>query len=709
MTAAPAIPWLSQSRFWAFLSREMAPTPGRWESALRVTLACVICTIPVMAFHLQEALLVMVFMFVISKEDTTTTLLGTVLGIIGFTIGCTALLFFYLCVVDLEWLRVLTVPTIIALGLFLNRVITLGPLGTTISLPLALGMVIPDAFPSPEFLNREPFYLWRAGVLGLCVNLAVQYLLNPTRSHSIIMHGLAARLNAVEILLRRRVTGETVETSHTPINALAFSGAAEQLHLLKLASIVEPLLKQHRIEITGQIILVDRLVTAAAALENRPTANDTDSDKRRMLRLADESKLWREAINERRAPNYSALPLVETSAVSYEARPLLKEMERVIRLLPEVFHGDKLPAELTLPPARQDGALVADAFTNPVYMRFAVKGALAALICYLIFTMFAYQGIYTSVITCIVCSLSTIGASVQKGILRLAGAVVGGLLGVVALMFVLPHLDSLAGFWFPFGAVTALAAYVHFGSPRISYCGYQIGVAFYKCTLQSYGTYTELRVVRDRLVGIALGLIVFQIVNSCLWPVSTFEIMRTKLADLLRLLAGLTRLPDDQKDPAPQMAEAFALRLQAYKNFATFDELRQSMEFEPGAPSRNRFEAASQKTKTLFLNLLAILQHRTDLRPGSVPESIRASSARFRTTLSDLLDALSNRDADRVRHGVAESKAALAGLEQTVAADISGVRDPAFAGEIHGRLALYQEAAAIAVALSELQIGETIE
>jgi len=138
MTAVAAYPWSNPSRFWVFLSREMAPTPGRWEAALRVTLSCVICTIPVMAFHLQEPLLVMIFMFVFSKEDTTSTLLGTVMGIIGFSIGCAGLLFLYLVVLDLEWLRVLAVPATIALGLFLNRVITLGPLGTAICLPFAL-------------------------------------------------------------------------------------------------------------------------------------------------------------------------------------------------------------------------------------------------------------------------------------------------------------------------------------------------------------------------------------------------------------------------------------------------------------------------------------------------------------------------------------------------------------------------------------------
>src|SRR6266481_8935860 len=209
MTANPAIPWLSPSRFWELLWREMAPTPERWAAALRLTLSCLICSVPVVAVSLKQQLIVMVLMFAISKEDTTTTLLGTVIGIIGFTIGCGGLLVFYLCALDLEWLRVLAVPAFITLGLFLNRVITVGPLGTAISLPLAIGMITPDTVSSPEYLNRYPFYFWWAGVLGLGVNLGVQYLLNPRTSHSMLIHGLAARLDAVEAMLRRRAMGGT--------------------------------------------------------------------------------------------------------------------------------------------------------------------------------------------------------------------------------------------------------------------------------------------------------------------------------------------------------------------------------------------------------------------------------------------------------------------------------------------------------------------
>src|SRR6266705_5102300 len=311
MTANPAIPWLNLSRFWEFLRREMAPTPGRWEAALRITLSCLICSVPVMAFHLQQPLLVMILMFVISNEDTTTTLLGTVLGIIGFTIGCAGLLAFYSCALDLEWLRVLAVPASITLGLFLNRVLTVGPLGTAISLPLAIGMITPDTVFAPEYLNRYPFYFWWAGVLGLGVNLGVQYLLNPKSSHSLLVRGLGARLDAVEGMLRRRAMGNTKKTSQLSISSFAFSGAAEQLRLLKLAGVIEPVLKQRQLELTAQIILIDRLVTAAAALENRPRADGNNSEKSRLLRVADACALWRAALKEHRAPNLSTMSPAE--------------------------------------------------------------------------------------------------------------------------------------------------------------------------------------------------------------------------------------------------------------------------------------------------------------------------------------------------------------------------------------------------------------
>ena len=685
------------------LRRELAPNPGRWRATIRLTLACVAASFPVMAFHLHLALIVMILMFLIAKEDTTTTLLGTVLGILGLTIGCGLLLLTYVCFVDLTWLRVLLVPAFIALGLFLNRILTLGPLGTAIALPLALGMIVPDVIPSTEFLTRFPFYLWWAAILGLSVNLAVQYLLNPERAQSVLVRGLTSRLQAVQTVLLQ-LAGEQEKPSSGCLRTLTIEGAAEQLHLLKLASVAEPFLKKHHAMVSAQIILVDRLVTAAAVLEDRGGRLPDAQLKSRLRRIAAAAGTWRQATLERHWPK---LQQPDLPAPAPGASPMLLEMERVLNLVSKTIESQQLPDELkAFPMEPKGGAVLPDAFRNPAYLQFAVKGALAGFICYLIFTLTAYQGIYTSVITCIVCSLSTIGASVQKGILRFAGSAVGGGLGVLTLMYVFPHLDSIAGFWIPFAAVTGLAAYVTFSGPSLSYCGYQIGLAFYKCTLQSYGPYTELRVVRDRLIGIVLGLSVFSLINNLLWPVKALETTRAKLASALQTLAKLAALPDEIKDPTPRLAEAYELRLQAYQEFRAVHELLEGARFEPGGELRRRLQAMSSAAERLLLYLLAVIQHRPALRPEAVPESLRLLSSHFRTALANELEVLAARLIGRDHRQDEDLQGALVEVEQWVASQIGTITDADLTAQILARVELYQETVPVVLQMARLEIEE---
>ena len=672
----------------------MAPTPERWQATVRITLACLICTIPIEAFHLKQPVMVMIGMFMVTREDTSTTLFGTLLAIAGGLLTCGLLLVFYMCALDLTWLRVLCVPAFIGLGLLMMRVVTPGIFGLGVAICIGFGITFPDIISNIEVLNRIPFYYAWAWTLGLSVNLAVQYLMNPQTSHSLLVRGLTSRLEAVETLLRGLVAGGRIESSRSSIAAFAFSGAAEQLRLLKVASIIEPLLKKRGSEISAHIILVDRLVTAAAVLEVQRIAPGNEALKKRLLRVAEVCAAWRTAIKENRLSETPVPPPDDQiTPAGHDALPALGEMERVIALLPLAASGEKLPDELKLPPQKKSGlfTLAPDAFTNPEHLQFAIKGMLAATICYLIFTLSAYPAIYTCVITCILCSLSTVGASVQKGILRFAGAAVGGALGFISLMYVFPNLDSLAGFWIPFGAAMALAAYVNFGSVRISYVGIQICLAFSKCALQTYGTYTELRVARDRLIGIALGLVVFGVINSRLWPVNALETLRTKLSDVFRQLAHLASLPDEGKNPAPRLAEAYHLRLNIYQDFSVVDEMQEGSKFESGGELRQKLEVLGGEAKTLLPHLLAIIQHRPDLRPDEVPEPLRAASLRFRTTLAGVLENLSDRVQCKPDRPWPDVEAALAELEKTFAVEIKNVTDASVAAHLHGRLALYRE------------------
>jgi len=71
-------------------------------------------------------------------------------------------------------------------------------------------------------------------------------------------------------------------------------------------------------------------------------------------------------------------------------------------------------------------------------LRFAAQVSLAAMSCYLIVTGLRWPGIFTAVVTCVIVGQSSFGATVQKAALRLAGAVVGGLVGLLAILLVVP-------------------------------------------------------------------------------------------------------------------------------------------------------------------------------------------------------------------------------------------------------------------------------
>ena len=171
------------------------------------------------------------------------------------------------------------------------------------------------------------------------------------------------------------------------------------------------------------------------------------------------------------------------------------------------------------PPMPRKPLFAADALTNPEYVQFGFKVMLAAMTCYVIYTAVDWNGIHTAFITCCFISLESLRATWHKGALRLAGCSIGGLLGFLSIIFLIPHMESIVSLAFLVAAVTALAGWVAAGSERIAYCGLQIGLAFYMCVLQTFEPDTDFVKIRDRLVGNILGIVVTTFVFRFLWPV----------------------------------------------------------------------------------------------------------------------------------------------------------------------------------------------
>src|SRR5262245_27750474 len=267
-----------------FLERELAPTPGRLGATLRLTLACTAATVPIMIHHIPHGVVVMIIMFLITKEDTTATLLGSVLGLVGATLGFALALLAWQIALPTAW-RLAFMFLFAAMGLYLSRALVLGAIGTTLGLPAALAMVLPDIFPVPDTEGMTEFvlWLWWCIALGLGVNLGVQLLLSPGDPLVLLRRALIERLRSVEAVARSfGVPGAPgPRPVRSPLAALTVAGAAEMLTLLKMAALRHARARQHRPELGALISLIDELVTAAAALEAAgPTTLDEDARDR---------------------------------------------------------------------------------------------------------------------------------------------------------------------------------------------------------------------------------------------------------------------------------------------------------------------------------------------------------------------------------------------------------------------------------------------
>ncbi len=676
---------MSVSSLLEFLRRELVPTPGRGSATFRLTLACLAATIPIFTHRIPLALIVMILMYLITQEDTAATIIGSILGVVGVTIGLGLALLAWEISLDIAWLRLCFLIAFLFGGLFLKRVLTIGALGSAIGLPAALVMILPDILPpSPEVLTEFVLWLWWCVTLGLSVNVGVQLLLSRGDPLSLLQRELAARLETVAQTLRRLAGERVAVPERDSLRSLAIAGMSRPLALLKTASVIHVWAHERHEGLSAIITLTDRLVTSALALETLPDLPQKSRLHERLLNVADGCERMRRAFNELRLPDdWVALADERNAPPPFPLLEIERTLDQIALAVPryseELSHSDAAPAE-------KRSLFLPDAFENPEYVRFAIKGTVAAFICYMVFIGFDYPGIYTSVITCFVVALSTIGASNQKGILRFGGAAVGGLMGLIALVYLFPNIETIGGFWLVFGAGTAVAAWVNFGTPRISYGGYQIGLAFYKAILQDFGPATSATVVRDRLIGVFFGLIVFGVVENVLWPVRAQDALRARVAEIMHLLAELARAGTSSATPTVTNNDVDSWRRRISQKVQDAQGLIESSKFELGDFKLDAIQKVTGDAQIVFVLLLSLA--RQSRATPHVPRVVEAAVVDLDNEVAAALEGLATPVGGGVQPAMPEFDDALNAFERSMAD--TDTLDHEAAAHLAGQLALYR-------------------
>jgi multidrug resistance protein MdtO len=224
--------------------------------------------------------------------------------------------------------------------------------------------------------------------------------------------------------------------------------------------------------------------------------------------------------------------------------------------------------------------IVPDAWTNPVYLRFSLKTLLAVLVCYVFYNAVDWQGVHTIMLTCLIVALPSLGASTQRALLRIAGAALGSALALFMVVFVVPHLDDIVGLLLMTLPVVALAAWIAAGSERIGYAGIQVIFTFSLALLGEFGPSSNLTEIRDRMVGIMLGVGVATFVQMSFWREGESDMLRHKLAGMLRAIAA--PLHASRQDAAERDELPYSQRqLQAWAMLADCEAMLSRVALEP--------------------------------------------------------------------------------------------------------------------------------
>jgi multidrug resistance protein MdtO len=161
--------------------------------------------------------------------------------------------------------------------------------------------------------------------------------------------------------------------------------------------------------------------------------------------------------------------------------------------------------------------LVPDAFSNPDHRRFALKGCLAGLLCYVLDSSVTWPVIMGSCAeTCIVAARPlSAGAGTRNE--RLFVSVTALILGGVVLGFglhglLLPFVDSITGFILQFAVIAALAAWVATSSPRLSYAGTLGAMGFFFPMVQRFAPNPPLARSGAFMLDLVLALLAFWLV-----------------------------------------------------------------------------------------------------------------------------------------------------------------------------------------------------
>jgi multidrug resistance protein MdtO len=503
----------------------------------------------------------------LSRSEAVSTVLSALISGIAAVVAIVATIAVFMLSLSEPALRIPLMAVATFGAAFLARTATLGSVFFTGGFIIAYGLTFGDQilglalqpatagnapqFEAPEFAFVSPeealvqtlLWLSLAVVMPLAVLIAANLLTgrDPAR---VLRDALAGRLaTAARFCASER-------GAELDLEAQAFEGTAGLRKLHHLAG----LMNQGRRIPVPSVSLIDEIRRLGLLLIGWLRVEDNARDA--LAPAAAFCRVAASALRKGEAPRADPAAIAATGA----ARPLADAISHTLQMIaetlpapPPLLGSSRASTAVATPqppvPEKAGDAarsarrlLAADTFSNPEYVRFALKLTMAVMTCYFIESLADWPGIGTCVPTCFMVALGTVGETLHKAALRIVGALIGAGLGLSAILLLMPQMTNLGELFLLLAPVTLLAAWIACGTERIAYAGLQVGLAFYLVVLHGTGPTIDLYTARDRVIGILLGNIVIFAIFTTVWPVSVASVVRANVAKALGQLAAFVDL-----------------------------------------------------------------------------------------------------------------------------------------------------------------------
>lgn len=560
-------------RLRAFIYRELTPFPGRTAAVWRFLLSSALVIIISMALQVPFLALSLIMVFFTAQENTVLTKLSGIVMVIGATLAVAMAMLLLKFTIDYPLLRILGACVIVFCGIYFMRISKLGAIGYLVAMVVIYGQSFPDINSNPEVLIRLLLWTWVATVYPIVLTIIVNFLLLPAKPVRLLTDEILRQLVDVNRQLEARGSGSEIP----PLSIDTVQRGILALHRhLTFAAQGDAAYGRNKARHLMRIAAVDRLHTAAAHLSQLPANTLSAAQSDCLAQLHASCRAFEAAV--------AAGTAFVHSPQAPDDRPAKDRLDGVLREMAHALQAAvdaEVPAPSELSQAKA-GMLAADAFSNPVYGQFALKTVLAAMICYVFYTAVQWTGIHTALLTCIILALPSVGATTHKGLTRVVGCAIGSIISVLVTVFVIPHLDSIVGLLALTLPIIAVGAWIAAGSPRTNYIGVQLVFAYALALLGHFGPTTDLTEIRDRMIGILIGVAVSTTISTMLWPEREGKSLKVTLAQLLRSIAGLARAGQELTDLGLKRQAVDQARLQGWALLNQNRELQARVALEPG-------------------------------------------------------------------------------------------------------------------------------